>query len=101
MDQLQADHQQELQMGGTDDPANMAMIESRMNSQMGAMWRGQLKDLPAETKIVKVNIEKKIGTAKSQKHRKSGAAAELQALLLVHAKALGTSVTTIKDWFKL
>jgi len=101
MAQLQADHQQELQMGGTDDPSNMAMIESRMNSQMGAMWRGQLKDLPAETKIVKVNIEQKTGTAKGQKHRKSGAAAELQALLLVHAKALGTSVTTIKDWFKL
>lgn len=101
MDQLQADHQQELQMGGSDDPSNMAMIESRMNSQMGAMWRARLKDLPAETKIVKVNIETEMGTAKGRQHRKSGAAAELQTLLLVHAKALGTLVTTIKDWFRL
>ena len=101
MTQLQADHQQELQMGGTDTAENMAMIESRMNSQMGAMWRGQLKDLPAETKIVKVKVETKTGTAKGQGHRASGRAAELQALLLVHAKALNTQASVIRNWFKL
>ncbi|WP_457353954.1 eCIS core domain-containing protein [Roseateles sp. P5_D6] len=101
MTQLQADHQQELQMGGTDTEENMAMIESSMNSAMGGQWRGQLKDLPPETKITKINVETKTGTAKGQKHRKSGAAAELQALLLVHAKALKTAASVIKDWFKL
>ncbi|UXH79175.1 eCIS core domain-containing protein [Roseateles amylovorans] len=101
MGQLQADHQQELQMGGTDTAANMAMIESRMNSQMGAMWRGQLKDLEANTKITKVKIETKTGTAKGQNHRASGAAATLQALLLKHAAALGTKPTVIRRWFKL
>ena len=99
MDQLQADHQQELQMGGTDTEENMAMIESRMNSQMGGMWRGQLKDLLPETKIIKVKVETKKGTAKGQGHRKSGAAAELQALLLKHAKRLKVAAVTITDWF--
>ena len=101
MGQLQADHQQELQMGGTDTEENMAMIESQMNSQMGGMWRGQLKDLVPDTKITKVKIETKKGTAKGQKHRKSGAAATLQALLLPHGKAIGTSAKTIRDWFAL
>lgn len=101
MGQLQADHQQELQMGGTDTEENMAMIESRMNSQMGGMWRAQLKDLPVDTKITKVKVETKKGTAKGQKHRKSGAAATLQALLLPYAKALNYTAKTVKDWFAL
>lgn len=101
MGQLQADHQQELQMGGTDTEENMAMIESRMNSTMGGQWRGQLKELPVDTKITKVKVETKSGTAKGQKHRASGAAAQLQGLLLGYCKVVGTSAATVRDWFKL
>ena len=99
MDQLQADHQQELQMGGTDTPENMAMIESRMNSQMGAMFRGQLKDLAAETKLDKVVIETATGTA-TPGHRTSGAASTLQTLLLKYVSKIG-SASTVKNWFRL
>jgi hypothetical protein len=99
MDGLQADHQQELQMSGTDDPANMAMIESRMNSQLGAMFRGQLKDLSDEATLEKVDVDEK--DAKPGQHRESGKARELETLLLKHAGALQTAPATVKSWFKL
>jgi hypothetical protein len=103
MTKLQADHQQELQMSGTDTPENMAMIEQRMNSQMGAKFRAGLKNLQPETVITKVDIEK--GAAKPGKHRETGTARQLQDLLLAlrtkHAIVLKTTVKTIKDWFRL
>jgi hypothetical protein len=100
MSQLQADHQQELQMGGTDKADNMAMIESRMNSQMGAMFRGQLKNLAPETKLDVVKIETATGTAPSASHRPSGTASALQSLLLKHAPKIATDAK-IRSWFKL
>jgi hypothetical protein len=99
MNKLQADHQQELQMSGTDDPTNLAMVESRMNSQLGAMFRGQLKELDPETIIKKVSI--KGGGAKSTKKRESGDARSLQNLLLKYSKKLKIPVASIKNWFKL
>lgn len=99
MDKLQADHQQELQMSGTDDPSNLAMVESRMNSQLGAMFRGQLKELEPETVIKKITI--KGVSAKSTKKRESGTARNLQNLLLGYSKELKTSAAVIKNWFKL
>jgi hypothetical protein len=101
MGKLQADHQLELQMSGTDDPANLAMIEQRMNSQLGAMFRGGLKDLEPETLIVKVQIATPTGKAP---RRETGTARELQDLLIALRSKHGikeTSVATIKSWFKL
>lgn len=100
MTQLQADHQQELQMGGTDTAENMAMIENRMNSQLGAMFRGQLKNLAPDTKLDKVVVETATGTAPAAAHRPSGAAAALQTMLLQYAAKIG-SPATIRSWFKL
>lgn len=99
MTKLQADHQQELQMGGTDEADNMAMIEQRMNSQMGSMFRGQLKELDPESVLKKVTIDK--SAAKPGKHRKTGEAAALRDLLLKHADKAKTDDTTIRLWFKL
>jgi len=101
MAKLQADHQQELQMSGTDDPANLAMIEQRMNSQMGAMFRAGLKDMEPETVIIKVTIA--TPTGKNAKRRETGTARELQDLLLSlrSTHAIKTTVATIKSWFKL
>jgi hypothetical protein len=107
MTKLQADHQQELQMSGTDDPANLAMIEQRMNSQLGAMFRGGLKDLQPDTVIVKVQVATATGT-KGGTHRTTGTARELCNLLLAmrtkhnadpNVKAV--SAATIRSWFKL
>jgi hypothetical protein len=100
MGKLQADHQQELQMSGTDDPANLAMIEQRMNSQMGGKFRGQLKDLQPETIIVKVEITEPKG---KEPRRETGTARELQDLLVSMRAThkLSTAVATIKSWFKL
>ncbi len=100
MSKLQADHQQELQMSGTDDPANLAMIEQRMNSQLGAMFRAELKTLAPETVIAKVQVATPRGKAP---RRDTGAARELQDLLisLRATHGLSTSVATIKSWFKL
>jgi hypothetical protein len=86
-------------MSGTDDPTNLAMVESRMNSQLGAMFRGQLKELDPETIIKKVSI--KGGGAKSTKKRESGDARSLQNLLLKYSKKLKIPVASIKNWFKL
>ena len=100
MAKLQADHQQELQMSGTDKPENLAMIESRMNSQLGAMFRGGLKDLAPDTVISKVTIAT---PRKSEPRRETGTARELQVLLLTarSTHSMSTPVATIKGWFKL
>ncbi len=100
MSKLQADHQQELQSGGTDTDENMAMIEQRMNSQMGAMFRAELKNLAPETKIDKVKIKKPTKRAPVPGHRPSGSANQLQALLLKH-KNVAASEDNIRKWFKL
>ncbi len=103
MKKLQADHQQELQMSGTDTAENMAMIEQRMNSQMGAKFRAELKKLEPETVLTKVDIAR--GAAKPGKHRETGTARELQVLLLSlrtkYTKAVKTTEEIIKSWFKL
>jgi Domain of unknown function (DUF4157) len=104
MDGLQADHQQELQMSGVDAPSNLAMVESRMNSQMGAKWRAELKELDPGTKITKVKI---LDTAAAGPRgvvpapRASGKAADLQALLLNNREGTDTKESEIKYWFKL
>jgi hypothetical protein len=104
MAKLQADHQQELQMSGTDTAANMAMIEQQMNSQMGARFRAGLKDLEPESIISSVTIETKSGT-KGGKHRETGTALELQTVLLAlrkkHAAVVTVTDATIMFWFKL
>ncbi len=99
MTQLQADHQQELQMGGSDKAENMAMIEQRMNSQMGGMFRGKLKNLSPESVLETVTIDQ--SAAKPGQHRPSGAASQLRDLLLPFSAATKVPEATIRYWFKL
>ncbi|WP_077000828.1 DUF4157 domain-containing protein [Variovorax sp. KK3] len=94
---LQADHQQELQLSGDDSAGNMAMVESRMNSQFGAMIKGQLLTLTdPETVIDEVAVQT---GAKRGEHKATGKARELLDLLLVYAKP--DMVVMVKGWFKL
>ena len=107
MTKLQADHQQELQMMGTDTAENMAMIEQRMNSQMGAKFRAGLKNLEPASVIKKVTIDTATGT-KAGTHRSTGTARQLQDLLIslrtkhvADANVAKVAEATIKLWFKL
>ncbi len=98
MAKLQADHQQALQVSGDDSPANMAMVESRMNSQFGAMIKGQLLALTdPETVIDQVVVQ--TGAAKRGPHEASGKGRALLNLLLPFAKPDMTA--KVQSWFKL
>ncbi|MCW5851047.1 MAG: hypothetical protein KIT87_13310 [Anaerolineae bacterium] len=96
--QLEADHQQELQMEGGDKGGNLAMIEGAFNNQIGWFDLGPaLRALPPGTVIDEVIID--TSAAKTPGARKSGAAAELRAELLKHAT--GAEKLSIYSWFKL
>jgi len=99
MSKLQADHQQELQVGGEDKPENLAMQEGSMNMQTGFReFRPALLELNKKpgTKIDSVVIDE---SAARGKHRESGAARALLDLLLPYAKK--DEKKTVSDWFRL
>ena len=50
------DHVQDLQLGGADDLANMAPLDSSVNRSLGSQINHQIKDLPAGTKVCSVEI---------------------------------------------
>jgi uncharacterized protein DUF4157 len=110
MKQLQADHQQELQVGGTDTPENMALIESSMNASLGS----QLKNAINEAKVdpdtvidaVEIDTSKGRGSTKDAAARTTGTARKLQEHLLTASHHKIKEVSTgdqvrIKAWFKL
>jgi hypothetical protein len=76
----------------------MAMVESRMNSQFGAMIKGQLVALTdPETVIDQVVVQ--TGAAKRGPHKATGKGRELLNLLLPFAKP--DMVAKVQSWFKL
>ena len=98
MKQLQADHQQELQLHGPDKPINLAMIEGEMNLQMGwHEFRPAIVGLPEGTVFAAVEVDE--SAAKKGKHRATGTARALQDLLLKHAAKKHES--KVLSWFKL
>jgi hypothetical protein len=110
MTKLQADHQQELQVGGTDKPENMAMIEGSMNASLGSQLKNAIKaaQVDADTVINEVVIDTSKGKGKTKEPgaRSTGTAQELQGHLLEasHHKSKTVSPadkTRIRAWFKL
>jgi hypothetical protein len=106
--QLQADHQQELQVGGTDTPENMALIERSMNASLGSQLKNAIKDasLSPETVINQVVVDSPKGKPRKAVERKTGTARELQDLLLNDGNHVTQPVSTatknrIRLWFKL
>ena len=97
MDGLQADHQVELQIGGKDTPANMAMISNSMNASLGSSIRGALAKLPADCTIKKVKVNP-ASAASTPKKYQTGKAAQLQQLLIDNSTAKAAVITL---WFKL
>jgi hypothetical protein len=83
---LQADHQQELQVGGTDTPENMAFIEGSMNASLGSKLKNAINEAQVDPETVIDEVEVKTPTGKEKKEaRQSGAARSLQTLLLLPA----------------
>jgi hypothetical protein len=108
MTQLQADHQQELQVGGTDTPENMAMIERSMNASLGSQLKNAINEakVDADSVISEVKIVAPKGKARQAVARSTGTANQLQELLLdpkSHAsgKVPAGHKTKILSWFKL
>ena len=108
MTQLQADHQQELQVGGTDTPENMALIESSMNASLGSQLKNAIKDakVDADTVISEVKVAAPKGKARKAVPRSTGTAIQLQNLLLdaknhTSGKVPATTKARILLWFKL
>jgi hypothetical protein len=107
MGNLQADHQQDLQIGGTDSPGNMAMIQSKMNGDMGWQLDKALKDVAPDTMIDVVNIHASGGGggaaagAPPATPNPSGPAKSLRIILSRHAGKIGLDAETINSWFKL
>jgi Domain of unknown function (DUF4157) len=108
MSQLQADHQQELQVGGSDDNANMAMIESSMNASMGSQIKNALNDekIKADTTINDVVVLKTPDrNVDKGKIRQTGTARELQDHLVDpsghKANVTKSDLSKVPDWFKL
>jgi hypothetical protein len=99
MTKLQADHQQELQMGGTDRARNMAMTDAVMNREMGTKFRSGLMKLDSESVLDPVTV--KTGAAVPGQHTTTGNAVKLQTLLEPFASKVGTAVATVRNWFKL
>lgn len=103
MGQLQADHRLDLQSGGSDalDSGNFAMIQSKMNQDMGRQLDQALNaaDIGPDTKITQVTS---VTTAAGKKKNKgaSSPARALQTILKKYANA-ATSVSTIESWFNL
>jgi len=101
--QLQADHQQELQMGGEDTRGNLALCEGAMNRAMGWFDFGPaLRALPNSTVISKVTIDTSAIEKRKQQKKKvrmTGTAEQLCSELLKHAKA--GEKTMVKEWFRL
>jgi hypothetical protein len=52
-----ADHKHELQLGGADDPKNMMMLDSGVNSSSGAQLMNRLKHIP-DGKTVDIAVNK-------------------------------------------
>ena len=107
MTKLQADHQQELQVGGTDTPENMALIESSMNASLGSQLKNAINEakVDADSVINQVIVETPKGKEKKAA-LKSGAARELQELLLerknhTNGQVPAVTKTRILLWFKL
>ncbi len=104
---LQADHQQELQVGGQDNAANLALIESSMNASLGSQLKNALvqETVSAETIIDAVEVLKKPPDDDKEQVRKSGLARKLQDHMLEDknhkAKLSAQDKKMIKDWFKL
>jgi Domain of unknown function (DUF4157) len=99
MTKLQADHQQELQMGGTDRKRNMAMTDAVMNREMGTKFRAGLVKLDAESVLDPITIQR--GAAVPGQHTATGNASKLQNLLLPFAAKVGRAAGTVLSWFKL
>lgn len=106
MTQLQADHQQELQVSGTDTPENMAMVERSMNASLGSQLKNAIVEanVSPDTVIAEVVIDTK--AKKTAGARTSGAARELQNILLdakshVSGKVSAPVKAQILYWFKL
>lgn len=110
MKQLQADHQQELQVGGTDTPENMALIEGSMNASLGSQLKNAINKamVDPETVIDTVNIDTSKGKGKKKDvaARSTGTARKLQEHLLepshhVSGKVSAGDKARILLWFKL
>jgi hypothetical protein len=108
MSQLQADHQQELQVGGTDTPENMALIERSMNASLGSQLKNAINEakVGADTVIAQVVVDTSTAKAKGAGARTTGTARELQNILLDPKNHVaGSDPATVKDrillWFKL
>ena len=107
MTKLQADHQQELQVGGTDTPENMAMIEGSMNASLGSQLKNAINkaSVSADTVIDEVKIDHSEKT-KEGGYQASGKARELQTLLLEPKNHAGGTISSenhakVLLWFKL
>jgi hypothetical protein len=103
LQQLQADHQLELQMFGGDKPGNLALCEGAMNKELGWFdFRPALRTLPPGTVISSVVIDTSAVEKQRKNHQKIrqiGTAAPLRdALLLV---AVGGEKNSVRSWFKL
>ena len=107
MTKLQADHQQELQVGGTDKPENMALIESSMNASLGSQLKNAINaaKIDPDSVINEVKVETPKGRGEKAV-RETGEATKLQSLLLKAENHESGSVPEdtvkrIKLWFKL
>ena len=54
---MDADHTVDLQLGGADDILNMSGLDSSVNRSLGSQINGQIKKLPAGTRVNNVRME--------------------------------------------
>lgn len=112
MKKLQADHQVELQTGGTDNKANIALVEGSMNASMGAKLKNAIRGIDsgaandARLKITSVDI--KLGPAPDDKanDKLTGSANDLLQLLVdpinhQTKKTKSALYVEVWPWFKL
>ncbi len=94
-------------MGGQDNAANLALIESSMNASLGSQLKNALvqETVSAETIIDAVEVLKKPPDDDKEQVRKSGLARKLQDHMLEDknhkAKLSAQDKKVIKEWFKL
>ena len=57
IENMDADHLHELQLGGIDHKGMLTMLEKKVNRSIGSQVRHQMKDLPMGAKIDKIDIK--------------------------------------------